>query len=186
MSLYTGTGDAGETGLSGNQRVPKEDLRIAAYGTVDELNCLVGLLRAEPLDAETAGRLETIQDLLFEVGADLAKIGGDTAVPRVQTAIGDVEQWIDESEAELEPLRSFILPAGHREAALCHVLRAVARRAERSLWALGRRERGGPGAVPTPLGVYLNRLSDLFFSLARRANRRHSVQDVPWRSRKTP
>ncbi len=177
MPLYTGTGDHGETGLFGNRRVPKDDVRIEAYGTVDELNCHLGLLRADGPAAELDAALKQIQDILFEVGADLATEGGRQSLPRVLPAIAAVERWIDASEAALPPLRTFVLPGGHRQAALLHVARAVARRAERRFWTLFRI----PGAnVPEELGIYLNRLSDLFFSWARLANHRHGIADVPW------
>ncbi len=175
MPIYTRTGDRGDTGLFGNTRVPKQDLRIEAYGTVDEVNCFVGLLRAEPLKPDLDRRLGSIQDLLFEVGADLATEGGKASLPRVRPAIPELEIWIDEAEKGLKPLKSFVLPSGHRQAALLHVRRAVTRRAERRLWALKARDK-----VPEPLGIYLNRLSDLFFSWARQINHDHGVDDVPW------
>jgi cob(I)alamin adenosyltransferase len=177
MPLYTGGGDQGETGLFGNRRVRKDDVRIEAYGTIDEPNCFLGVLRAEPLDRDFDAALKQIQDTLFELGADLATEGGKASLPRVEPAIKVLERWIDASEAELEPLRTFVLPGGCRESALLHVLRAVARRAERRVWTLAL----SPGVeIPAPIGIYLNRLSDLFFSWARRANRRRGVADVPW------
>jgi len=182
MPIYTRTGDGGDTGLFGNRRVPKDHLRIEAYGTVDELNALVGLLRSEPLEADLDGQLMSIQHALFEVGADLATVGGRACLPRVEPAIVELERWIDASEAELPALRSFVLPGGSRTAALLHVLRTVARRAERRFWTLARERAPGPAdeGVPEQIGVYLNRLSDLFFSWARRANLRAGLSDVPW------
>jgi cob(I)alamin adenosyltransferase len=180
MPLYTGTGDAGETGLFGNRRVAKDDVRIEAYGTVDELNCMIGLLRAEPIERELDDALRQIQETLFEIGADLATEGGKASLPRLEPAIPEVERWIDASEAELPPLHTFVLPGGCRASALLHVLRAVARRAERRYWTLARTQ---GGLVPTAIGVYLNRLSDLFFSWARRANHRAGRADVPWQRR---
>lgn len=177
MPLYTGAGDDGETGLFGNRRVPKDDLRIEAYGTVDELNSQLGLLRSETADPELAAAIERIQSTLFEIGADLATEGGRQSLPTVEPGIRLLEQWIDASEATLPQLRSFILPGGCREAALLHIARTVARRAERRFWTLAR----SPGAaVPQALGIYLNRVSDLLFSWARRANQRHGARDVPW------
>ena len=175
MPIYTRTGDRGETGLFGNKRVPKDDLRIETYGTVDELNCLVGLLRSEPLKSDLDLRLRNIQELLFEIGADLATEGGEASLSRVQPAIGELEAWIDEAESAVEPQRSFVLPSGHRQAALLHVARAVSRRAERRFWTLRSRD-----AVPEVLGIYLNRLSDLFFAWARQANRDFGIDEVPW------
>lgn len=180
MSLYTKTGDEGETGLFGNRRVPKDDLRIEAYGEVDELNTFLGLLRSESLDAETDARLRTMQDLLFECGADLATDGGQASVPAVTRAIVEMERWIDESEKELPPLRNFVLPGGCRASAMLHVARTVSRRAERRFWTLAKVAHD----VPRPIGVLLNRMSDLFFSWARRANLRSSVADVPWTRQK--
>lgn len=181
MPIYTRTGDDGDTGLFGKRRVAKDDVRIEAYGTLDELNAVVGLLRAEPLDAGFDGQLKAIQDLLFEMGADLATEGGRASLPRVEPAIAELERWIDASEAKLTPLRSFVLPGGSRTAALLHVLRTVARRAERRYWTLVRAVGADPQvAIPRAIGIYLNRLSDLFFSWARRANLQAGVPDVPW------
>ena len=175
MPIYTGTGDDGTTGLFNNQRVDKHDLRVETYGCVDELNSQVGLLRAAGLEAEFDGPLAEIQNTLFELGADLATPGATTSLPAVGAGIHAIEGWIDASEAELPPLRSFVLPGGHHEAALCHLVRTTARRAERRFWALYAR-----GDTDPMLGVYLNRLSDLFFSWARLRNLRNAVADVPW------
>ena len=175
MPIYTGTGDDGSTGLFGNQRVPKDHPRIRAYGTVDELNAVLGLARTEPLSADLDQRLGRIQDMLFELGADLAR-PDRTQVPDVEAATREIEAWIDESEAELPSLHSFILPGGHREAAILHLARTTARRAERLVWSLSQQE-----SVPPALGIYLNRLSDLCFSWARLCNQRHGVADTPWR-----
>jgi cob(I)alamin adenosyltransferase len=181
MPIYTGTGDEGETGLFGNRRVSKDHVRIEAYGTIDELNGLVGLLRADGLDAEFDLALANIQNALFDVGADLATEGGKASLDRVARATAEAERWIDASEATLPQLRSFVLPGGCRRSALLHVLRTVARRAERRYWTLVREVGPDPTvAVPRQIGVYLNRLSDLFFSWARRENLRAGVPDVPW------
>lgn len=182
MPIYTRTGDDGETGLFGNRRVQKDHARIEAYGTIDELNAFVGLLRSEPLDAGFDAQLASIQEALFEVGADLATEGGRASLARIEPATRELEQWIDASEAQLPPLHSFVLPGGCRIASLLHVLRTVTRRAERHFWTLVRTTGDSPAtAIPRPLGVYLNRLSDLFFSWARRANADAGVADVPWR-----
>lgn len=185
MPIYTGTGDGGETGLFGNRRVPKDHVRIEAYGTVDELNSHVGLLRAERLENGFDRQLKEIQDCLFEIGADLATEGGRASLPRLGAATTELEHWIDASEARLPPLRTFVLPAGTRVAALLHVLRTIARRAERRFWTLVRDTAPGPAEqrVPTEVGIYLNRLSDLFFSWARRANLEAGVADDPWQRR---
>ena len=175
MPIYTKTGDDGDTGLFNGQRVHKEDLRVETYGCVDEVNSQIGLLRTEQLPADIDTALSKIQSTLFDIGADLATPGSTSAVPRIESEISDIEDWIDASEAQLPALRSFVLPGGHREAALFHVARTAVRRTERLFWTLHRQEEVHPTA-----GVYLNRLSDLFFSWARLANHRHGVQDVPW------
>ncbi len=175
MPIYTGTGDEGLTGLFDNQRVPKDDLRIEAYGTVDELNSCIGLVRCEALPEELDRRLEEIQSTLFDLGADLATHGDDEPPAVLTTGTGRLEGWIDESEAQLPALRNFVLPGGHREAALLHLARTVARRAERLFWGLQRRDE-----LSKTAGIYLNRLSDLLFSWARLANHRNRVADVPW------
>lgn len=181
MPIYTRTGDDGETGLFGNRRVAKDDVRIEAYGTVDELNAFVGLLRSESLRPEFDRQLQTIQDILFEIGADLATEGGTSSLRRVVPATAELERWIDASEATLPPLRTFVLPGGSRPASLLHVLRTVARRAERRYWTLLHAVAKEPTkVVPKEIGVWLNRLSDLFFSWARRANAEAAVPDVPW------
>jgi len=189
MPIYTRTGDDGSTGLFGNQRVAKDDARIEAYGTVDEVSSLLGLAAAELAAARptqgaasttsfTPSAIAAIQSVLFDLGADLATPGGDASVPRVIAATGQLERWIDESERQLAPLRTFVLPGGTRLAATLHVARTVARRAERRFWALCA---APDAAVPSELGVYLNRLSDLCFSWARLANAQAGETDVPWR-----
>jgi cob(I)alamin adenosyltransferase len=177
MRIYTRTGDGGDTGLFGNRRVRKHDPRIEAYGTVDELNAVLGLLAAEPLEPARHDRIRTIQALLFDIGADLATEGGSASVGRVAAHTRELELWMDEADAALPPLRTFILPGGHREAALCHLARTVCRRAERRVWALADAAKD----VPRELPIYLNRLSDLMFVWARADNQRHGVADVPWR-----
>jgi cob(I)alamin adenosyltransferase len=181
MPIYTGTGDDGQTGLFGNRRVAKDDVRITAYGTVDELNSVLGLLGAE-LSADATpspSHVKSIQDALFEIGADLATEGGEASVARLTAAIGELESWIDASEAQLPQLKTFVLPGGCRIAALLHLARTVTRRAERHYWTL-RNQVAATHPVPEAIGVYLNRLSDLCFSWARLANQAAGVDDVPW------
>ena len=181
MPLYTGTGDEGHTGLFGNRRVPKDDVRIEAYGTVDELNSTIGLLRTW-LDGDTRptdAQLASVQHVLFEIGADLATEGGEASVPRVTAAVAELEGWIDESERALPALRTFVLPGGSRIGAMLHVVRTVARRAERCYWTL-QQSVAQTYPVPEAIGVYLNRLSDLCFSWARLANQQAGVADIPW------
>lgn len=175
MSIYTKTGDAGETGLFGNKRVRKHDPRIEAYGTVDELNSALGIVAAMA-GAELRTQLEQIQSTLFDVGADLATEGGDRSVPRVAEHTRQLEGWIDAAETQLPGLRSFILPGGTALAAQLHLARTVCRRAERRVWELADAVPSVPKAHP----VYLNRLSDLLFVWARQANHSAGVADVPW------
>lgn len=180
MTLYTRTGDDGITGLFGNARVPKADLRIEAYGTVDELNSCLGMVRSTELSREWDRRMGQIQSLLFDLGADLATPGSTRSVTALARGIQEIESWIDESEAQLPQLKTFVLPGGHEQAARFHLSRTVCRRAEREVWRLADREVGTDGAVAIEHGRYLNRLSDLLFSWARLANLKHRVADVPW------
>lgn len=182
MKIYTKTGDGGETGLWGGLRVAKDSLRVQAYGSVDECNAAIGVARAAIGDARELHDLDAllaqIQDQLFVVGADLATPGAAANIPRVgPEEIAFLEQTIDALEGELEPLRQFILPGGTLAGAHLHMARTVCRRAERALVALAREEQIGPHA-----GVYINRLSDCLFVLARAANARAGVPDVPWNS----
>jgi cob(I)alamin adenosyltransferase len=179
VKIYTKTGDTGETSLFGNSRVSKADERVDAYGEVDELNATLGAARAAGVSADLAEMLETIQKELFAVGARLAdpsrRIADRVTKAAVQDAdIERLEQAIDRLEGELEPLRRFILPGGALPGALLHVSRTVCRRAERRVVALG------PDAVEPIVIVYLNRLSDLLFVMARVANRRAGVPESEW------
>lgn len=174
MKIYTRGGDAGETSLLGPDRVRKDDARIEAYGTVDELSSFIGAARAsfreEPLDSELA----EVQSDLFQIGAWLASTGARVeTVPAERTA--SLERSIDRMEQELEPLRSFILPGGSSPAANLHIARTVCRRAERRVVSLGTGRAGDAATI-----AYLNRLSDYLFVAARWANRRLSVEDIKW------
>jgi cob(I)alamin adenosyltransferase len=181
MKIYTKTGDDGETGLWGGLRVPKDALRVHAYGTVDECNAALGLARAVGLDAGLDALLAEVQNQLFVVGADLATPGEAASIPRVGDAEVDfLERSIDALEEELDPLRQFILPGGTPAAAQLHLARTVARRAERWLVSVAREE-----AVNPRVSVYLNRLSDFLFVAARAANARAATPDVPWSSPRT-
>lgn len=176
MKIYTKTGDAGETGLWGGQRVTKDSSRVHAYGTVDECNAAIGVARAAGVDPGLDRLLEEVQNQLFVVGADLATPGEAPSIPRVDhEAIGFLERSIDTLEGELEPLKQFILPGGTPSAAHLHLARTVCRRAERLAVRLGREEQANP-LVP----IYLNRLSDFLFVCARAANSRAGMADVPW------
>lgn len=160
--IATGGGDKGETGLADGSRVPKSDLRIAAYGAVDELNSALGLALAH-VRGPLAESLWRTQRELFDLGADLAKAKGGPRITKDHIARLDAE--LDAQESALPPLKNFILPGGTESAARLHHARTVCRRAERELVALAARE-----AVPQEQLVYLNRLGDLLFLMARRAN----------------
>lgn len=180
--VYTRTGDAGETGLGGGQRVPKDSLRIQAYGTVDELNSVLGVALAQGLDEAVAEPLRKVQNELFHLGSDLCILEEDKErmpVPRIEKRHVDaLEQLMDRLSTELPALANFILPGGSLGAAHLHVARTVCRRAERELVALAREEAVGEHTI-----VYLNRLSDALFVLARYQNRQAGVEDVLWDSR---
>ncbi|HWB11685.1 MAG TPA: cob(I)yrinic acid a,c-diamide adenosyltransferase [Pirellulales bacterium] len=182
MKIYTKTGDSGETGLFGGPRVSKDDPRVEAYGDVDELNALLGLVRCEPLEAPIDQLLAVIQNELFDLGAELASPEPDRVGTRRITAVraGALESAIDQYEAQLPPLKNFILPGGVRAAALLHLARTVCRRAERRVVALSRRE-----PISAEIVVYVNRLSDLLFVLARAANHVARRGDVPWQQAST-
>lgn len=181
MKIYTKTGDSGDTGLFGGGRVPKDDLRVAAYGDVDELNSALGLVRATEPEALGDELLEAIQRDLFAMGGHLATPDPDKVraalekATLAETRVQAMEDAIDAADAELPPLRAFILPGGTAKAAALHLARTVCRRAERSVVRLA-----GAAQVPALFLVYLNRLSDLLFTLARLANHRAGRTDVTW------
>ncbi|MCC6464466.1 MAG: cob(I)yrinic acid a,c-diamide adenosyltransferase [Planctomycetes bacterium] len=182
MKIYTKTGDDGSTGLFGGQRVPKHDVRVAAYGTVDELNSLLGLAAAEPGDAEVRSLLPVQQAELFALGSQLAAGDGQTkGLPDLSAGMVEtLEGQIDRFTAELPPLTAFILPGGTRLAATLHLARTVCRRAEREVSAI--RDTLPRMAVRVMPGLkYMNRLSDWLFVLARLANHRAKVADIPWK-----
>jgi cob(I)alamin adenosyltransferase len=179
VAIYTRAGDAGETRLVDGTRVSKSTPRVEAYGDVDELNSLLGLASASGVDSDLSDRLVAVQRDLFALGARLADPNGRLADGAPKAALGDadvrrLEVWIDQLEAELPPLRRFVVPGGTPAAAALHVARAVCRRAERRIVGLGR------AAVEPPLLAYVNRLSDLLFVLARAVNRRAGRADVEW------
>jgi len=174
--IYTRTGDDGSTGLGDGMRVPKEHLRVEAYGTVDEANSALGLVLAVP------GLPQDVTDCLTEVQHDLFDLGGELCMPGHRIiAAADVERLevtLDRFNADLPPLKDFILPGGGPAAAACHLARTVTRRAERRVWALARVEQVAP-EVPQ----YLNRLSDLLFVVARLLARHEQGTEVLWRHR---
>jgi cob(I)alamin adenosyltransferase len=182
MKLYTRGGDAGETSLFGGVRVRKDDPRIWAYGEVDELNAALGLAVADLPDEATRERLRRVQSELFDIGAELATPDLDTnasrgrSVPRVeQDQVDALERWIDELDAEVTPLTTFILPGGSRPAATLHLARTICRRAERRVVEFGASVELSPTLVR-----YLNRLSDLLFALARAVNARAGIAEPVW------
>lgn len=179
--IYTKTGDKGETALFGGRRVPKSHLRVDAYGTVDELNSFIGLLRDATADQHIRSMLETVQHRLFTVGAHLAsdpakKMPTPDLLP---TDILLLESDMDAMDNTLPPLRHFILPGGHTTVSLCHVCRTVCRRAERLTVAL---EQSGEPVEDVVL-QYLNRLSDWFFVLARKLAHDLNAAEVIWQQR---
>lgn len=176
--IYTKTGDAGDTGLFGGQRVSKDDLRVEAYGAVDELNAALGVAAAACHDAALTGVLHALQSRLFDLGADLATPASrERPVALDDGAVREMEAHIDAFETELQPLKTFILPGGTPLAAALHVARCVCRRAERRTVTLLHQD-PTVGALPV---VLLNRLSDLLFVMARLANHRARVADIPWK-----
>jgi cob(I)alamin adenosyltransferase len=180
--IYTKTGDDGTTGLGGGQRVAKDALRIETFGTVDELNALVGVALAAGLEPTLAAELTRVQNELFHVGSDLCILESDKTsrpVPRIEEKhVRSLEAAMDRMTEILGPLTNFILPGGSIGAAHLHVARTVCRRAERLAVRLGREEPIGACVV-----AYLNRLSDALFVMARWENRHRGVADVTWDSR---
>ena len=182
-SIYTKTGDGGETALFGGGRVGKDDARVEAYGQVDELNSVIGVARAAGL-GEMDEFAQELQNQLFTVGSLLATPPTSKAAAHIPKISPDwavaMERAIDTFDEKLAPLRQFILPGGTAAAAALHHARTVCRRAERRVVSLARDE-----SVPPEVVVYLNRLSDLLFTMARVANARASYRDVPWETPKT-
>ncbi len=181
MRIYTKVGDGGRTYLFGGKKVRKDDLRVEAYGAVDELNALLGWTRSQAKDVSVQNRMESIQNELFVLGADLATPPGtkrtSKAVPRIGPVhIQRLEKEIDDLETELPPLKTFILPGGSPGGASLHMARTVCRRAERIVSALFLRR-----ATSRENQIYLNRLSDYLFVLARSVNRNDRQRETPWR-----
>jgi cob(I)alamin adenosyltransferase len=173
--IYTRTGDDGSTGLGDGSRVPKESLRVEAYGTVDEANSAVGMVLGEPLPPAVRRCLTDIQHDLFDLGGELC-IPGHVIVTAAH--VTRLESELDGFNAALPPLKDFILPGGGSAAAACHLARAVCRRAERRCWSLARIETVAPASLQ-----YLNRLSDLLFVVARVLARETGGGEVIWRRR---
>lgn len=181
MKIYTKTGDKGTTALLGGTRVPKSDIRIEAYGTVDELNSYVGLLRDQKVNSDRKDLLKIIQDRLFTVGAELATAPGKDNVKKPDLLDSDIallESEMDQMDKELPALTSFILPGGHPSVSFAHLARSVCRRAERIVVALNNEESVDPIIVR-----YLNRLSDFFFVLGRKMAQELDAEEVKWEPR---
>jgi cob(I)alamin adenosyltransferase len=174
--IYTRTGDDGTTGLGDGSRVPKDDARVEAFGTVDELNSVIGLLLTHELPEPLNGELTAIQHELFDLGGELCV--PDRIVMQAEQ-VTRLENVLDELNAPLAPLKEFILPGGTGAAALAHVARTVCRRAERRLSTLARVAKVNPESIR-----YLNRLSDLLFVMARSLNAAAGCPDVLWQPRK--
>jgi cob(I)alamin adenosyltransferase len=179
MKIYTRTGDAGTTGLFGGGRVDKDVARVEAYGSVDELNACLGAVRAALAQSELDAMLAAIQSDLFTLGAELGCAAGKESKLKLRLLDADdtarLERHIDETETKLEPLKTFVLPAGSPAAASLHVARTVCRRAERRVISARR-----DAPIRDEVVHYLNRLSDLLFVLARDANRHAGLSDAPW------
>ncbi|MBI1374224.1 MAG: cob(I)yrinic acid a,c-diamide adenosyltransferase [Phycisphaera sp.] len=180
MKLYTRQGDDGSTGLFGGQRVSKDALRVEAYGTVDELNSTLGLAAAACASDELSAIIDAIQPRLFDLGADLCTPADSPHADKIariaERHVDELERMIDATCAPLPPMKQFVLPGGCELSARLHVARCVCRRAERIIVSLDHAEPVGPNVV-----AYVNRLSDLLFAMARRANQLAGVEDVPWK-----
>lgn len=178
MKIYTKTGDKGTTALFGGKRVSKADLRVDAYGTIDELNSYIGLLRDQPVNLSRKEILIEIQDRLFTAGSIVATEPGNTRVKIPSLSEGDVtnlEKAIDAMETKLEPMKFFVLPGGHLSVSFGHVTRTVCRRAERLVIALNDQEGVDPLVIK-----YLNRLSDYLFVLCRAMTKELNAEEIPW------
>ncbi|MDX1628400.1 MAG: cob(I)yrinic acid a,c-diamide adenosyltransferase [Fulvivirga sp.] len=181
MKIYTKTGDKGTTSLFGGKKVSKAHLRIDTYGTTDELNAYIGLLRDQEVNSTRKEELIEIQDRLFTMGAILATAPGNKKVRTPELSESDViflEKKIDAMEAVLPEMKSFVLPGGHEVVSYCHIARCVCRRAERLVVALNEHEKVEPIVYR-----YLNRLSDYLFVLARKVTNELNVEETPWKPR---
>lgn len=181
MKIYTKTGDKGLTSLFGGKRVPKHHLRIEAYGTVDELNSYIGLIRDQKIDSDTFNVLIEIQDRLFTLGSILATEPGNDKVKVPQLFENDIvllENEIDKMNETLPEMRSFVLPGGHQTVSFCHLARCVCRRAERLAVHLAEVEQ-----VQELIVKYLNRLSDYLFVLSRKLTQDNNAKEIPWKAR---
>jgi cob(I)alamin adenosyltransferase len=181
MKIYTKTGDEGTTALFGGKRVSKADLRIDAYGTVDELNSYIGLLRDQEVNGKRKDVLIEVQDRLFTVGSILATEPGNTKVKipsLIESDIHFLEKEIDKMDSELPPMKFFVLPGGHTSVSFGHVARTVCRRAERLIIGLNDQEK-----IDSMVIKYMNRLSDYLFMLCRKMSHELGAEEIPWKAR---
>lgn len=181
MKIYTKKGDTGTTGLIGGTRVLKSSLRIESYGTIDELNSYIGVVRDQGIDAKYIEQLIEIQDRLFTIGSSLASDPEKSKMKIPDLKIEDVsllENWMDEMDAELPEMKFFVLPGGHQTISFCHVSRCVCRRAERLIVDLSQHE-----FVAELVTVYINRLSDYLFVLSRKIAQDLNANEQPWKPR---
>lgn len=181
MKIYTKTGDLGKTSLLGGTRVPKYHLRIECYGTIDELNSYMGLLRSQEVNHNRQSDLQNIQERLFTIGSSLAaenERAKSLKLDLTEEDITQLETGIDQMEISLPAMTSFILPGGHQSVGFCHIARCVCRRAERLIIHLSENE-----YVDQQIIVYLNRLSDYLFVLARKMTSELGKSDIPWLGR---
>ena len=178
MKIYTKVGDKGRTSLYGGTIVAKDNIRIEAYGTIDELNAYIGLLIDFLTKEEPRSTLTMVQSRLFDIGANLAtQRDREQPLPKLDSETWlKLENEIDQMEKNLKPLSNFILPGGHREVSFCHICRTVCRRAERRVVSLTQTEEVDPGVI-----IFLNRLSDYLFVLAREISRYHRIEETPWK-----
>jgi len=181
MKIYTRKGDEGTTGLIGGTRVLKSSLRIEAYGTIDELNAHIGLLRDQEISADYIVQLIEIQDRLFTIGSSLAADPdhSNMKIPDLHESDVDLlERWMDEMDHELPPMKHFILPGGHQTVSFCHIARCVCRRGERAIIDLNQHE-----FVSDLVKKYVNRLSDYLFVLGRKIAQDLQAPEQPWKPR---
>ena len=182
MKVYTKTGDDGTTGLFGGARVPKHHIRIESYGTVDELNSYIGLVRHRKIDPKAQETLAEVQDRLFTVGSILASDPSKSNLKTPDLNEGDIElleKEMDRMNDELPEMRFFVLPGGNDTVGFCHVARCVCRRAERLVTLLNEKE-----TIEPLVGKYLNRLSDYLFVLSRKITLDDKLEEIPWKPRK--
>ncbi|QNL21136.1 cob(I)yrinic acid a,c-diamide adenosyltransferase [Hyphobacterium sp. CCMP332] len=181
MKIYTKKGDDGTTSLLGGTRLSKNNIRIDAYGTLDELNSYLGLLRDQDANKDRINELKKIQEVLFTIGSHLASEPGNSKFPLPEIKDEDIlflEKEIDKMEESLEPMKNFILPGGHSSVSICHICRCICRRAERQVISLAELEE-----VKPIIKKYLNRLSDYLFVMSRKISKEVKAEETAWKPR---